>query len=227
MTCRCTGGARRWWRPSARTAWDMVGSHELRLEERVRQVMGLRFPEDINAALQRRAHDVHVFLHPTTAIRVAALRAVGGFSTARPFAADIQFLLRAHFSLRCRNLDDFLYLRRKRPGSLTTSPGTGHGEPPRMLVGESVAARFRARQSRRALAGRLLADARAPSGAGGDPPRGAVPGAAAPQRCSAGEVVRRGAGLPLDVAADARPLLARSARRRRAPRRRRRAGRRR
>jgi len=113
---------------------DMVGSHELRLDDRERQVMGWRFPEDINAALQHSRDDVHVFLYPTTAIRVAALRAVGGFSTVRRFAADVQFLLRAHFSLRCRNLDDFLYLRRKRPGSLTTSPGTGYGELPRMLV---------------------------------------------------------------------------------------------
>ncbi|HSP97748.1 MAG TPA: glycosyltransferase [Candidatus Dormibacteraeota bacterium] len=113
---------------------DMVGSHELRLEDRERRVMGLRFPEDINAALRRDPNDLHVFLHPTTAVRVAALRAIGGFSTVRTFATDMQFLYRAHFSLRCRNLDDFLYLRRKRPGSLTTSPGTGHGELPRMLL---------------------------------------------------------------------------------------------
>ena len=113
--------------------WDMVGSHELRVDERLHEVIGLRFPADINAALQAVAPMVneHVFLHPTTALRVAALHRAGGFSTVRSFAADTQFVLRSHFFLRSGNVDGFFYLRRKRYGSLTTSPGTGHGEAPR------------------------------------------------------------------------------------------------
>jgi hypothetical protein len=115
---------------------DMVGSNELRVEERVRQVLGLRFPASINAALGEMPGPVneHVYLHPTTAIRVAALRDAGGFSTVRTFAADAQFVLRSHFLLRAGNVGDFLYLRRKHEGRLSTSSLTGHGTPARAAV---------------------------------------------------------------------------------------------
>jgi hypothetical protein len=113
-----------------RTAADMVGSHELRLDEVRGVVTAVRFPLDVNAALTEAVS--HPLFHPTSIVRVDALRRAGGFSTARRFGADLQFLLRASFTMRIRNCDAFLYLRRRRPGSLTTSPGTGLGTPDRV-----------------------------------------------------------------------------------------------
>ena len=115
-----------------RSGADMVGSHELRVDERREEVIAIRFPLDVNAALEQAIE--HPLLHPTSVVRVDAFRRAGGFSTARRFGADLQFLLRSHFSMRIRNVDAFLYLRWKPPGSLTISPGTGLGEPERVAL---------------------------------------------------------------------------------------------
>jgi hypothetical protein len=95
---------------------------------------GHRHPIPARRQRGARTGDQHPLLHPTSVVRVDAFRRSGGFSTARRFGADLQFLLRAHFSMRIRNVDAFLYLRWKRPGSLTTSPGTGLGEPERAAL---------------------------------------------------------------------------------------------
>ncbi len=104
---------------------DIVGSHELRVDEIEHCVKAFRFPLDVNRALASEAS--HPQLFSTTLVRSAALRITGGFSTALTFAADTQFLLRAHFFARIRNVDAFLYIRRRRAGSLTTRPDTGAG----------------------------------------------------------------------------------------------------
>lgn len=123
-----------------RTDADMVGSHELRLDEVRGMVTALRFPRDVNAALTEAVS--HPLFHPTSIVRVSALRRAGGFSTARRFGADLQFLLRASFTMRIRNCDAFHYLRRRRPGSLTTSPDTGMGTPERVARSQRWRADF-------------------------------------------------------------------------------------
>ncbi len=138
-----------------RSGADMIGSHELRVDERHGEVVAVRFPNDANAALETAVE--HPLFHPTSLIRVEALRRAGGFSTAYRFGADLQFLLRAHFTMRLRNCDEFLYLRRKHQGSLTTSPGIGLGEAQRVQQAEQWKEDFvRVRDGRLALAASSL-----------------------------------------------------------------------
>jgi hypothetical protein len=114
------------------TGASMVGSHELRLDELTRRVTATRFPLDAGAAMRARPH--HPLLLPTALLRRDAYFDVGGFSTDRAFAYDTQFVFRSSFSLGLRNVDEFLYVRRRREGSLTTSPATGLGMPARVAL---------------------------------------------------------------------------------------------
>jgi hypothetical protein len=106
---------------------DIVGCHELRLDEITGTVEAIRFPLDVNRALGLAAGHAQFF--PTTIVRTEALRRIGGFSTVRRFGADRDFLLRAHWCSRILNLDAFLYIRRRRRGSLTTARLTSLRSP--------------------------------------------------------------------------------------------------
>ncbi len=110
---------------------DAVGSHELRLDYVDQCVVARRFPLDASAAL--RVAMGHPAYLPTLLLRRASLAAVGGFSTHLRFGLDTQLLLRASFSWRIGNVDEFLYVRRRWPGSLTTSPATALGSPAREI----------------------------------------------------------------------------------------------
>lgn len=108
---------------------DAVGSHELRLDYLAGRVVAVRFPLDASAALRQAVG--HPALFPTLLMRRAALEQAGGFSTHLRFALDTQLLLRASFSWRIGNVDAFLYVRRRRADSLTTTPATALGSPAR------------------------------------------------------------------------------------------------
>lgn len=102
---------------------DMIGSHELRVDELAGNVRAFRFPLDVTAALRRSQRDA--LFHPTSAVMTDAFRRSGGFSTNRRFASDLQFLFRASLTMRAiRNVDAFLYVRRRRRNSITTDPET-------------------------------------------------------------------------------------------------------
>jgi hypothetical protein len=111
---------------------DIVGSHELRLDEISREVLPMRYPLDVTAALSDRAG--HPQLFPTTIVRTSHFRNVGGFSTIRTFGSDTEYLLRSHFSSQVGNVDEFLYIRRRRAASLTTSPLTALDAPGRLRL---------------------------------------------------------------------------------------------
>jgi len=64
---------------------------------------------------------------PTTAIKKSAYFKVGGLSTIRRHSSDTQFYLKSYFFLNMENVDEFLYIRTKRPNSLTTAPDTALG----------------------------------------------------------------------------------------------------
>lgn len=102
---------------------DLAGCHELQCNELTRTVEAIRYPLDVNEALRSASGAAQLF--PTTVARVDTLRRIGGFSTIRTFGADKQFHLRAYWNARMINLDSFLYVRRIRENSLTTSPETG------------------------------------------------------------------------------------------------------
>jgi hypothetical protein len=111
---------------------DLLGSHEVRLDDFRKIIYPVRYPLDVNAALARGAG--HALLHPTSMVRNTAYLRSGGFSTHRVMESDTQFLLRAHFSMRIRNLDAFLYVKRDRADSLTRSPATMLGCPERLRL---------------------------------------------------------------------------------------------
>lgn len=126
---------------------DIVGCHELRCDELTRTVEAIRYPLDANRAL--RSGPGSTQLLPTTITRTDCLRRVGGFSTVRTFAADRQFQLRAHWSARMLNVDEFLYVRRRREGSLTTAAATGMQSEIRQEVNRQWREAFRARHEGR------------------------------------------------------------------------------
>ncbi len=114
---------------------DIVGCHELRLDEIERAIIPVRFPLDVNAALKEVAG--HPQLFPTTLTRTTTFKRMGGLSTIRKFGGDTEYLLRAHFLARIINVDRFLYIRRRREGSLTTAPETALGSPARVELGQA------------------------------------------------------------------------------------------
>jgi hypothetical protein len=121
---------------------DIVGCHELRLDEIEGAVFAIRFPLDVTAALQVTASHPQFF--PTTIVRTDYFTRHGGFSTDMRFGADTEFLLRSHFTARIRNIDRFLYIRRRRAGSLTTAPESALGTPARVALDRQWKADFAA-----------------------------------------------------------------------------------
>jgi hypothetical protein len=112
-----------------RTGADVVGCHELRVDEITRTVQALRLPLDVQKALSR-GYSESLLNGTAVGVRRAVLR-TGGYSTNRRIANDTQFMLRAYFLLRMRNIDGFFYLRRRHKASLTMAPETGLGTPVR------------------------------------------------------------------------------------------------
>lgn len=112
---------------------DMVGSHEMEVNEIDKCIRVYRFPLNVSAVLSRYGSSgvsdnaAEPFLHATALMRRDKYLAAGGFSTNRRIANDSQFLLRAHFTLKIANADHFLYLRRVHPRALTISPLTRNG----------------------------------------------------------------------------------------------------
>jgi len=129
---------------------EVVGSHELRVDEVAGLVEIYRFPLDASAALalpgstERNDRANEPLLHPTLTMVRSGFVQAGGFSTNRKIANDTQFMLRAYFSLRMRNVDSFLYLRRRHPAALTVARETALGTPLRHFLGTTWGADFEA-----------------------------------------------------------------------------------
>jgi hypothetical protein len=109
------------------SASDIVGSHELCLDEMRALVQPVRYPLDSNAALDLCPN--HALLHATLLCRRDAFFQAGGLATDLIIASDTQFLLRAYFHTRIRNVDEFLYIRRRHATSLTNAPETIYDHP--------------------------------------------------------------------------------------------------
>lgn len=107
---------------------ELCGSHELRLDYFDRTVRGVRYPVNVMSALEK--NPAHALLHPTSAITREAFYLCNRLSEDRTFGNDTQFLLRSFFILKSiKNVDEFLYIRRRRPDSLTTSYETSLQSP--------------------------------------------------------------------------------------------------
>ncbi|MBL3659037.1 hypothetical protein [Fulvivirga sediminis] len=95
----------------------MVGSHELRFDVINKHIRAIRYPLNVSEAL-----DIHTgfpLLHSTALMYLEDFERVGGYSTNRKFANDTQFLLRSYFYMNISNVDEFLYIRKTHPKSLT------------------------------------------------------------------------------------------------------------
>jgi hypothetical protein len=136
---------------------DLIGSHELHVNEVWRKVMAIRYPLDASAALA--AADGHTLLLPTSAGRRDAIETAGGFSTNRTFNSDLEFVFRAFFFLKLRNVDEFLYIRRSRAGSLTQAPETGILSPAREAHSAALRKDFERIKRKARLGGLGLQDA--------------------------------------------------------------------
>jgi hypothetical protein len=109
---------------------QLCGSHELRMDYYNRTVQAVRFPIDVIAALK--SAPWHSLLHPSSAITRKAFYKCGTLSEERTFGNDTKFLLYSFFILNnIMNIDEFLYIRKRHPGSLTTSPETMISSPER------------------------------------------------------------------------------------------------
>ena len=132
---------------------DVVGSHELRVDELAGSVEVYRFPLDASAALalpgstERNDRANEPLLHPTLTMVRSGFVQAGGFSTDQKIANDTQFMLRAYFSLRMRNVDRFLYIRRRHSAALTVARETALGTPLRHFLGTTWGADFEAVKS--------------------------------------------------------------------------------
>jgi hypothetical protein len=122
-------------------AVGIVGSHEIRFDEIARRLIAVRYPLDVTQALT--LGPANPQLHPSTMVRRSAYDATGGFSTHSMYANDSQFLRRAYFYVAVRNVDEFLYIRRKHPAALTVREDTGLGTRARLRLEDSWRMDFR------------------------------------------------------------------------------------
>jgi len=130
-----------------RTRSELIGCHELRVDEINREVLAIRFPLDATEGL-RRCYG-HALLHPTSMVTREGFFDAGGFSTSFAISSDTQFLLRCYFKLRIRNVDGFFYIRRRHSTALTVAPDTNMDAPLRIYLTTCWEKNFEAVKRRR------------------------------------------------------------------------------
>lgn len=109
---------------------QLCGSHEIRMDYFGRSVRAVRYPLDVMGALDH--GPAYALLHPSSAIRRFDFYRCGKLSEEKRFAIDTKFLYYCYFKLNSiRNIDEFLYIKKIRSGSLTTSQEFGLGSAPR------------------------------------------------------------------------------------------------
>lgn len=111
----------------------LCGSHEIKMDYFNRTVRAVRYPKNVIAALKD--GPAHALLHPSSAMTRDAFYLCDRLSEDRIFANDTKFLYHCYFKLKTiQNIDEFLYIRRSHPGSLTTSPDTSIDSPVRVSL---------------------------------------------------------------------------------------------
>ncbi|RAJ29089.1 glycosyltransferase family A protein [Pedobacter cryoconitis] len=111
----------------------LCGSHEVKMDYFNRTIQAIRYPKDVINALEN--GPAHALLHPSSAIERNMFYYCNRLSEDKIFANDSKFLYYCYFKLnKIENIDEFLYIRRFHPDSLTTSPITYAGSPGRMYL---------------------------------------------------------------------------------------------
>jgi glycosyltransferase involved in cell wall biosynthesis len=129
---------------------DLVGSWEVRVFLQEGDVVPVEYPVDVNEAL-RSDPTAFPLLHPTSLVSRDLVLRLGGFASGMRFSGDAEFLRRAAHVARVVNVPEYLYLRRKREGALTTSPRTGLRSEARREVQRQLWERARRNAARVAL----------------------------------------------------------------------------
>ena len=117
----------------------LIGSQEICFDETGRRVLSSLYPPDGTRLLGDRL--MAPILHPSTLVSRSLVMRLGGYASGMKFGGDYEFQLRAHHVARLVNLDRYCYFRRRRPGSLWTSPETGNGSPARQQQTDQIEAR--------------------------------------------------------------------------------------
>jgi glycosyltransferase involved in cell wall biosynthesis len=111
-----------------RTGAELIGCQGYRVLCEQGEVVPLIYPLDGNLALKKDPKR-HVLLHPGSLVSRDLVLRIGGFSTAQKFGADTEFQHRAGHVSRVTSIPQFVYFRRDRVGSLTSSVDTGLASP--------------------------------------------------------------------------------------------------
>ena len=112
----------------------MAGSHDIQVNEISQKIEAIRYPLDVNDALRKEGALNHQIMPRNSVCTREAFAAVGGYSTQRIFGHGVDFWLRAAMHAPVINVDEFLYIRRRHAGSLTTRGDIGIGSEPRRKV---------------------------------------------------------------------------------------------
>lgn len=116
-----------------RSGAELVGSHYCMVHCTDMHCRVKYFPADVNDALAK-IPTWHALQHPTSIISRHLIERLGGFATGMRFSGDTEMLRRAAYVARVRNVQQVLYFRRDREGSLTGSTETGLDSPARLEV---------------------------------------------------------------------------------------------
>ena len=111
-----------------RTGAELIGCQGYRVLCEQGEMVPLIYPLDGNLALKKDPKR-HVLLHPGSLVSRDLVLRIGGFSTAQKFGADTEFQHRAAYVSRVVSIPQFVYFRRNRAGSLTSSLDTGLASP--------------------------------------------------------------------------------------------------
>jgi hypothetical protein len=120
-----------------RSGAELIGSQEVRVLCDEADATPFTYPLDVNKALAETPWSFPL-LHPTSLIARELVMRLGGFATGMRFSGDAELLRRAGHVAHVVNVPDFCYVRRKRPGALTTAPETGLRSPARLAVQEAL-----------------------------------------------------------------------------------------
>lgn len=132
-----------------RTGAELLGTQELRLGDADRRFQVATYPADVEAAC--RDHPHHTLLHPTSLLATGLLERLGGLAAGLRYSGDTELLFRAVFAARVVNVPALGYVRRDRPGSLTTAPSTGLASSQRTALLHRLAERGRRNAERRRI----------------------------------------------------------------------------
>ena len=126
------------------TGAELVGCWELRMYASRPKVLVpvYYYPQDVNTAYREQPR--YYLLHPSSLVSRSLVMRLGGFATGLRFGGDHEFLSRAVFAAKVRNVPEYCYFRFKRANSLSTSTTTGINSPARLKLRSEIVARARA-----------------------------------------------------------------------------------